>query len=283
MNENSEQIEIGTLDSAIRACELNIRRHRSLALITMTTGILLLLVVILSAGTYATLTSESVDNVRLKLLDLIKSKQQDVYDLKTESKYESYEIRRLQSDLEKLQEAKPNGNPPDKDSLSKWEEDLSSANKKIENAKNSYAERHQKARDKAQLELAAANQALKDYKVPSLIPQEMMLSLVALFVIILSISTALYRFHQKEMTKNEHYKLGFLRIRIAANNNDKDGFGSEVRASLTSGAFTFHSEGLFDKKGKKLESPIPGHPTSELATVIVNKLLEQVEVVLKPK
>lgn len=102
-------------------------------------------------------------------------------------------------------------------------------------------------------------------------------------IVIISILIALYRVHLKEISKAEQNLIAFYRIRIAANNIKKEGFGSEVRAALTEGAFYQNSESnssLFGS-GKKVESPIPGHPTSDLLTSVLNKILENVEI--KPK
>jgi hypothetical protein len=104
-------------------------------------------------------------------------------------------------------------------------------------------------------------------------------SLLAIFVLVFGVLMSVYRFHLNEISKAEHYKIGFMRIRIAANNNT-DGFQSEVRQSLTERAFAFHSpSGIF--KGKNVESPLPGHPTSDVAAVILDKLLDKIELIEK--
>ena len=109
-----------------------------------------------------------------------------------------------------------------------------------------------------------------------------MLVIVSLTVVVISVFTAIYRTHVKETTKNEHYKLGFHRIRVAANNSTNEGFQDEVRTSLIEGAFITQNDSIF-KKNDKIESPLPGHPTSDIATSIVNKLLERVDVVFQTK
>jgi len=102
---------------------------------------------------------------------------------------------------------------------------------------------------------------------------------IGLFIIIFGILVALYRFHLLEIARNEQIKLGFWRIRIAANNS-KSGFDSEVRQALTKDAFLF-DKGSKSEKGKEMESPVPGHPGSDLATAVLNKLLENLEVKIK--
>lgn len=99
-----------------------------------------------------------------------------------------------------------------------------------------------------------------------------------LFVIIFGVLMSVYRFHLTEISRNEQYKLGLLRIRIAANNSNTEGFDSEVRTSLTQGAFEFSSG-----KEKNIESPLPGHPTSDFSTLFINKILDSMNVKLSSK
>lgn len=101
--------------------------------------------------------------------------------------------------------------------------------------------------------------------------------LYGIFILIFSIVTSFYRFHQKEVSKYEHYLIGFHRIGIAANNSPKK-FEDQVRTALTREAFTYEtSKGLFSKE-KKIESPIPGHPTSDLATIMINRIFDAIEI-----
>ena len=105
----------------------------------------------------------------------------------------------------------------------------------------------------------------------------------AIFVIVFSVFTAIYRFHLNEISKAEHYKLGFMRIRIAGANT-KPAYQSEVRKALTEHAFAYEkpSHGLF--KNKHVESPLPGHPTADITTHLLDKLLDKFELVeRKPK
>lgn len=104
--------------------------------------------------------------------------------------------------------------------------------------------------------------------------------ILVLVSILIGVLVSLYRFHLLEIARTEHYKIGFLRIRVAANNTSK-GFGTEVRRALTDGAFTFETT----KSGKsgRVESPLPGHPTSDISTTLINKVLDSVDIALKPK
>jgi len=98
----------------------------------------------------------------------------------------------------------------------------------------------------------------------------------ALFVVVFGVMMAIYRFHLSEISKAQHNKLGFMRIRVAANNIDKEGFLTEVRDALTLNAFEYSTG-----KEKKIESPLPGHPGSDISSALVSKLLNNVEVKIK--
>ncbi len=107
---------------------------------------------------------------------------------------------------------------------------------------------------------------------------------LALSVLVFGVFMSIYRFHLNEIAKAEHYKLGFLRIRIAANNTSK-GFSSEVRQALTQTAFDYARQPIGMGASKKIESPLPGYPSSDLAALILNKVFDQIEVkaTKKPK
>jgi len=100
----------------------------------------------------------------------------------------------------------------------------------------------------------------------------------ALFTVVFGVLMAIYRFHLSEISRSEQYRFGLHRIRIAANNFDTTGFKDEVRTSLTESAFDF-----FSGKEKKVESPLPGHPASDLASIFANKLMEGIDVKVSPK
>jgi hypothetical protein len=104
-----------------------------------------------------------------------------------------------------------------------------------------------------------------------------------IFVVLISVLVGLYRMHVREIVKNEHYRLALLRVGIAAANFEKPGYDTKVRVALLNNAFEIPSEPKLFEKTRKLESPLPGHPTSDLMTGIVNKILEKFEVEVKPK
>jgi len=93
---------------------------------------------------------------------------------------------------------------------------------------------------------------------------------------------SLYRFHLGEVSKAEHYKVGFLRVRIAANNTS-EGFLSEVRSALTDHAFVFQPTGGIFGRSKKVESPMPGHPTSDFSALVLEKILDAIDIRVERK
>ena len=103
-------------------------------------------------------------------------------------------------------------------------------------------------------------------------------TLVGLFLTVFGILIAIHRFHLLEISRTQKQLLGLKRIRIAGNNYDLQGFRSEVRESLTKDAFDDPSV-----KEKKVQSPLPGHPTSDFATTFANKILENVSIEYKSK
>lgn len=101
-------------------------------------------------------------------------------------------------------------------------------------------------------------------------------------IIIVSVLTSLYRHEVKEIAKYEQYCVGFMRV-VTAANNSKEGFETDVRKALTNDAFTIEQRNSILSKykttdaDKKVESPLPGHPTSDLSAEIINKLLIELE------
>lgn len=98
--------------------------------------------------------------------------------------------------------------------------------------------------------------------------------LYAIFILIFGVLISLYRFHLKEISKYEHFNIGFHRIRIAATNSKAE-FDTEVRIALTDQAFVLEVKSGVFTKDKKIESPIAGYPSSDAMTFLFNKLLEK--------
>lgn len=103
-----------------------------------------------------------------------------------------------------------------------------------------------------------------------------------IFILIFGVLTSFYRYHLKEVSKFEHFLFGFQRIRIAGNNSST-GYDDEVKTSLSKDAFIHDIKVETKEIKKQIESPIPGHPTSDIATALFNKILESVEVTPKAK
>ena len=101
---------------------------------------------------------------------------------------------------------------------------------------------------------------------------------VGVFVVVFGVMMAVYRFHLAEISRAQQYRFGLMRVRIAANNAESIGFDSEVRQALTNDAFHFSTG-----KEKKVESPLPGHPASDAGALFINKILEKMDIQVKPK
>jgi len=79
---------------------------------------------------------------------------------------------------------------------------------------------------------------------------------------IFGVCVGLYKFSIKEVTRNQHFLLGFKRMYIAGSSHT-DGFGTEVRKALTTDAFPHFENAPKASKGtkkiaaikKKLASP----------------------------
>ncbi len=93
------------------------------------------------------------------------------------------------------------------------------------------------------------------------------LTLSAFSVVGFGVLMALHRYHLTEISKYEHYKLAFARLNIAKSYGENA--DDQIITSLTTDAFNFKS-GAKDN----VQSPLPGHPTSDLSALLVNKLLD---------
>jgi len=96
--------------------------------------------------------------------------------------------------------------------------------------------------------------------------------LYGVFVLTFSVLASLYRLQLKEISRQEHYLIGFQRIRIAAMNSKYDQI---IKVALTQNAFEFDLE-----KGKKdrIQSPVKGHPGSDITTEVLNKILDKLDI-----
>lgn len=101
-----------------------------------------------------------------------------------------------------------------------------------------------------------------------------------IFLFIFGIITSFYRYHLKEISKYEHFLFGLYRIRIAANNKD---FPDVITNTLVKDAFSIPESSVLNRKTKKVDSPIPGHPGSDFASAIFNKIADAIDVTIKNK
>ena len=99
------------------------------------------------------------------------------------------------------------------------------------------------------------------------------------FVAVLSlvfIIVSLYRMHAREYTRLEVAKMGLLRSGVAAAVAGRED-RTEVVKALVKDAFSSEAEQRGRLGKKSLESPLPGQPTSDLLTMIVNKLFQMLD------
>lgn len=98
-----------------------------------------------------------------------------------------------------------------------------------------------------------------------------------IFILIFGVISSFYRFHLKEISKQEHYLIGFHRVRVAGNNS-KTKYDDEVKISLTRNAFEFNIG-----KNEKISNPMPGNPSSDIAITLLNKVMDKLEFKEKKK
>jgi len=106
---------------------------------------------------------------------------------------------------------------------------------------------------------------------PNTVPSSTIIAVFAITVMVFGAFMALNRYHLNEIAKYEHYILAFRRLNIAGGINDKT---CPILIALTNDPFSFTSH---TKSKGSVSSPIPGHPTSDLTTIFLNKLLDNFE------
>lgn len=106
-------------------------------------------------------------------------------------------------------------------------------------------------------------------------PESFLYIVAAIFFVVFGVLMAIYRFYLNEIARNQHYRMGFMRIRVAANNYGREGFKTEVRRALTERAFDYVPASLVRSKDQKIESPLPGHPGSDIAAMLIDRLTEK--------
>ena len=98
---------------------------------------------------------------------------------------------------------------------------------------------------------------------------------ISLYLLIFGVLLSLYRFHLNNIEKLEDKKLAFERILIAATLSKENESFSEVKESLANNAFSF------SKEPKGIDSPIPGHYSSDLSVKLLNKIIDKINISIK--
>lgn len=158
---------------------------------------------------------------------------------------------------------------------------------KIEDELQAEFDKEKKIYEKNKLDtLNEYDSTVKDLEkyVPTLIiPNELIYGFGGLNIVLISVFTALYRFHQKEIVKNEYLQTGAFRIQAAIAMKKDNPDADKIAESLVNEAFLVERERIFQKKKKEVESPLPGYPSADILTAIINKLIESIDVIVKPK
>ena len=105
---------------------------------------------------------------------------------------------------------------------------------------------------------------------------------LALCVIVFGVLMAVYRFHLQEISKAEHLKLGFYRIKIIAE-YDSPSFDDDVKQALVANAFTYAKSSFSGIKQGRFDSPLPGHPATDIGTLVINKIFDTFDIKAEPK
>lgn len=122
--------------------------------------------------------------------------------------------------------------------------------------------------------MAASDSAVKFSQ--SILGSGTMYFFYGIFILVFGVITSFYRFHIKEVSKYENYLFGFERMKVAKGLSQEK-YMELIITSLTAEAFPT------ERRIKKVESPLPGHPTSDIGTALMNKILDQIEISASPK
>ena len=312
--------------SATDVCSENISRHGRLALVVFAVLAVLLLAIVVFASVYAKSEGGTRDSERFQRMLELRDAQASLTKAREKSDQSKMIIERIQKDEKMAQTILAAPANPMSDEAKFILEELGRTNilfdeyfgqgqkagpqtvedlkvhlekvtvphlKEREANERKVSASEAKTTEVIEAQTKALEAQLRNYKPPALISPELMAGLIALITIVVSVFTSLYRFHLREITKNEQYKVAFLRLNIASTVAGENSGSTDLTKTLTENAFTVQQEGstIFSRRVRsnespttmRVESPLPGHPTSELATGIVNKLLEQIEIVLQPK
>ena len=311
---NSKENSKDSVAEATKACELHVKHHARMGQIILIGALVLLGLVVFFALTYARIQSSIQDQRRIDHLFKIEKAEQGIKGMASRLRdaEESYsralkdvndkeieikEYKEIISEFPEKISAKEVTIKRKKVEKKDIKEDLLiieqlqktvSRNKELlTEAQKSIAYPKRQLESRLQTVESRSKELLKEREILETMLQEhteterivltdkFLLGLVGVLVIIFSVFTSLYKFHQKEMSRNERYRLGFERIQILLH-LEGNALQKDVSKVLTDGAFQFEPEGAPAIRTKKIESPLPGHPTSELATLVANKVGEKI-------
>jgi hypothetical protein len=105
----------------------------------------------------------------------------------------------------------------------------------------------------------------------------------AVILLIVGSLVGTYRFHLRELSKIEQNEVAFLRFRAAITHASTLGFDREIRAALVLNAFSTYGEAAAIVGATRIESPVPGHLPSDAATALLNRLLAELDIVVRAK
>ncbi len=268
MDKKKDTKEQNTIDTAIINCSDKIKEHRVQANFFL--GFLIVFVLGYIAVSYTLFSHDTATHFDITTFELANQKAIEAYKLYNETNNLVEEnISNTNILIELINHTK---NKKDLDSLFKY---VGEHNKIMNDFRNDLNEVSYGIDTSIAITKKLARK-LREEKIPeNKLEMNMFYYLLyALFIIIFGVLTSFYRYHLKEISKLEQYYFGFLRIRIAGNNS-LTGYDDLVKDSLTRDAFTFESP------SKKITSPVPGHPGSDILTNFLNKLLDKFE--LTPK
>jgi hypothetical protein len=249
-----------TIDDAIESCRANISRHTKAPLIELLAALILAVLIVASLLLLGKLELEhrnnSMTNAYVLLAPIL---------AETGGRLQLLEKKLAQTE----RTIDSNGNP---DYL-----------KRLAEKKKELVAELEALREK-DLEIRNRGMSIQAKRAETpILAEHLIYGAGAILILIIALLVGIYRMHLTEISKNEQFKLALHRIRIAANNAHSPGFDSEVRCALTQDAFSVYVEEKSWFTRRKIESPVRGLPSSDLATSIINRILDEVDIVVQPK
>ena len=99
--------------------------------------------------------------------------------------------------------------------------------------------------------------------------------------VLIAIAISLYRYHLAQIEHYQAVKLGFYRI-LFLTEGSRSKLQPEVIRVLTESAFPIGGTSRL-KNPRHIENPVPGHPTLEVGSALLNKLIDALDIVIVPK